>query len=325
MGVIRVNPTTVSQRRITYACCAMGYMDKYLDGLKYGEKACDNNRNLWLYMQWAKSIADRTPLNEDGDWNNDWNNDFNVYGFGQCVSHEFAKKVFEKADCYCDQCGCPPQDESSPFTPPPPPPPFDPCAILPTYSVIAAVDVDQRLIIEAGGPVLGDKYFVVSDSGGSGWTVNTIVTWNGSGWDSFTPANGEVVNAGGTYWVTYDSTTPGLLWPGVTFTWTGIPGGQYIIQSDDPQIASLSGRQVQLQIFGPGGWIPIPGLQPSIPESDIASALSLDAQGLIFTQVSATYILGDCSWPGPIGTIEPPNCTFPRDHDCLSHSTQSHS
>ena len=296
----------IGQRRITYACCAMSYMGKYIDSLKYGGDSCNKNKNLWLYMQWAKTVADRVPTSTEGD--------------GGCVTWDFAKQVFAKADCFCDQCGCPPQDETIVYPPPP-----DPCAIEPTYDVIAAVDVDQRLIIEAGGPVVGDKYFVVSDSGGSGWTVNTIVTWNGSGWDSFTPANGEVVNAGGTYWVTYDSTTPGLLWPGVTFTWTGIPGGQYIIQSDDPQIASLSGRQVQLQIFGPGGWIPIPGLQPSIPESDIASALSLDAQGLIFTQVSATYILGDCSWPGPIGTIEPPNCTFPRDHDCLSHSTQSHS
>lgn len=320
MGLMKINPVSIGQRRINYACCAMSYMDKYINALKFGDKSCETNRNLWLYMLWAKSIADRTPFFEDGDWNIDFNNDFNVFGFGQCVSHDFARQVFEKADCYCDQCGCPPQDETIVYPPPP-----DPCSIAPTYTVIGAVDVDQRLIIEAGGPSVGDKYFVVSDSGGSGWSVNTIVTWNGTGWDSFTPANGEVVDAGGTFWVTYDSTTPGLLWPGVTFTWTGIPGEQYIIQSDDPQIAGFSGRQVQLQIFGPGGWIPIPGLQPYIPEADIASALPLDAQGLIFTQVSATYIFGDCSWPGPIGTIEPPNCTFPRDHDCLSHSTQSHS
>lgn len=302
---MQITDAVIGQRRITYICCAMGAMDKYINALKYGDKQCGNYRNIWLYLLWAKSVADRTPLSTEDNG---------------CVSYDFARQVFKKADCYCDQCGCPPQDDTIVYPPPP-----DPCAITPTYTVIGAVDVDQRLIIEAGGPSIGDSYFVVSDSGGFGWTVNTIVTWNGTGWDSFTPANGEVVDAGGTFWVTYDSTTPGLLWPGVTFTWTGIAGGQYIIQSDDPQIAGFSGRQVQLQIFGPGGWIPIPGLQPFIPEADIASALPLDAQGLIFTQVSATYIFGDCSWPGPIGTIEPPNCTFPRDHDCLSHSTQSHS
>lgn len=317
---MQINPVSVGQRRITYACCAMSYMDKYINNLKFGDKNCQTNRNLWLYMLWAKSVADRTPFFEDGDWNNDFNNDFNVYGFGQCVSHDFARQVFEKADCYCDQCGCPPQDETIVY------PPVDPCAITPAYTVISAVDTGSQASIQAGPPNVGDSYFVVTNNApGISWVVNTVVTWGGSGWVTVTPANGEVVNASGTYWVTYNGITPGLLWPGVTFTWVGLPGGQYEIQSDAPQIAGFSGRQVQVQIFGPGGWIPVPGLQPFIPEVDIATPLLLDAQGLIFTEVSATYILGDCSWPGPVGTIEPPECTFPRDHSCSSHSTQSHS
>ena len=299
--MIRMGPNSIGQRRITYACCAMGYMSKYLNGLKYGDKSCENNKRLWLYMQWAKSIADRTPLTENGDWNNDWNEDFNVYGFGQCVSHDFASQVFEKADCYCAQCGCPPEDETIVYPPPP-----DPCAITPTYSVIAVVDVDQRLIIEGNGPVLGDNYFVVTDSGGSGWTVNTIVTWNGSGWDAITPVNGEVVSAGGTGWVTYANDEPGLLFPAVTATLVNNPNGAYIIQSDDPQTALYSGRNVRLEILTPGGWIAIPQYQPFIPEVNIASPIPFDSAGTNFTQIRAAYVDGDCTYQGPTGTVVPP-------------------
>lgn len=302
---MQITDAVIGQRRINYICCAMGAMDKYINALKFGDKQCGNYRNIWLYLLWAKSVADRTPLSTEDNG---------------CVSYDFARQVFEKADCYCDQCGCPPQDETIVY------PPVDPCAIIPAYTVISAVDTGSQASIQAGPPNVGDSYFVVTNNApGISWVVNTVVTWGGSGWVTVTPANGEVVNASGTYWVTYNGTTPGLLLPGVTFTWVGLPGGQYEIQSDAPQIAGFSGRQVQVQIFGPGGWIPVPGLQPFIPEVDIATPLLLDAQGLIFTEVSATYILGDCSWPGPVGTIEPPECTFPRDHSCSSHSTQSHS
>ena len=301
-----ITDEVIGQRRINYICCALGYLGKYSRGLKYGDKDCGKNRDLWLYMLWAKSVADRTAMTGES--------------CGKCVTDEMASAVFSKADCYCSQCGCPPEDDTIVYPPPP-----DPCAPTIDETVIAAVDVDERLIIESQGPVIGDRYFVVSDSGGSGWTVNTIVTWNGSGWDSVTPANGTIVDCGGTLWVTYANDEPGLLYPGVTFTWVGLPGSQYIVQSDDPQIAAYSGRQVQLDIFGPGGWTPIPGLQPSIPESDIAGALPLDAQGLIFTSVRSTYILGDCSWEGPIGNIEPPGCVFPRSHDCNDHDTNDHS
>lgn len=298
---MKINPVSIGQRRINYACCAMSYMDKYINGLKFGDKNCQTNRNLWLYMLWAKSVADRTPFFEDGDWNTDFNNDFNIYGFGQCVSHDFARQVFEKADCYCDQCGCPPEDETIVYPPPP-----DPCAITPTYVVIGAVDVDQRLIIEAGGPSIGDKYFVVSDSGGFGWTVNTIVTWNGTGWDSFTPANGEVVDAGGTFWVTYDSTTPGLLFPGVTATLVNLPGSLYIIQTDDQQISQYTNRNVRLEMLTPGGWVSIPAYAPFIPEANITNPIPFDPGNLEFSAVRAVYIDGDCSYEGPFATIVPP-------------------
>ena len=298
---MKINPVSIGQRRINYACCAMSYMDKYINALKFGDKSCETNRNLWLYMLWAKSIADRTPFFEDGDWNTDFNNDFNVFGFGQCVSHDFARQVFEKADCYCDQCGCPPQDETIVYPPPP-----DPCSIAPTYTVIGAVDVDQRLIIEAGGPSVGDKYFVVSDSGGSGWSVNTIVTWNGTGWDSFTPANGEVVDAGGTFWVTYDSSTPGLLFPGVTATLVNLPGSLYIIQTDDQQISQYTGRNVRLEMLTSGGWVSIPAYAPYIPEANITNPIPFDPGSLEFSAVRAVYIDGDCSYEGPFATIVPP-------------------
>jgi len=283
---MQITDEVIGQRRITYICCAMSAMAKYLVGKKYGDASCDKWRKQWLYLLWAKSVADRTPLSTETSG---------------CVSYETASAVFEKADCYCAQCGCPPEDDTIIY-----PPPSDPCAVTATYTVIGAVDVDERLIIEAAGPVIGDSYFVVSDSGGSGWTVNTIVTWNGSGWDSFTPTNGDVVDAGGVFWVTYANDEPGLLFPGVTATLVNNPDGAYIIQSDDPQIALYSGRNVRLEILTPGGWIAIPQYQPFIPEVQIASPIPFDSTGTNFTQIRAAYVDGDCTYQGPTGTVVPP-------------------
>ena len=315
MGLMVINLASVEQRRINYACCALGYMAKYLQNQKYGDKSCEQNRNLWLYMLWAKSVADRTPYFENGDWNYDWNNDFNVYGFSECVTHDFAQQVFAKADCYCDQCGCPPQDESSDF------PPTETCDPQVDYTVIRAVDVSERVAIEAAGPTIGDKYIVVTDTGGMGWTVNTIVEWNGSGWDQTTIAIGQNTLASNTgdLWTTPVVGLPGLLYPTVTMTFFAAPG-QYIFQSDYPQVSQYAGRTAMVELLTPGGWV----MLFQGPEADLASPQVYDLSGFSFTSVRATYTLGDCSWTSENGSIGPLGCTLPRDHDCNDHDTSAH-
>lgn len=288
-------------RRINYACCALDYLSKYLNRSKYGDKDCGKYRRLWLYMLWAKSVADRTPQDENDSG---------------CLTYEFAKQVFKKADCYCSSCGCPDDGEGSTY---PPPPGF--CDPTVTYNVIDAVDTGDQATIEAGPPAIGDSYFVVtSNAPGITWAVNQVVTWNGTGWD--TDINGYyqiVQTSAGVYWTTLDGVTPGLLYPPITMTFTG--PGFYDIQTTAPQISQYTGRTVIIQLLTTGGWQN--ALQ--LPEADITTPYAFDASGFSFTSVSAFYIYGDCSWQAPIGTIIPTNCIFPRDHDCNDHDTQDHS
>jgi hypothetical protein len=53
--------TDIGVRRINYACCSLEYLKKYVKARKYGDKSCDINRRLWLYMLWAKGVMDNTP------------------------------------------------------------------------------------------------------------------------------------------------------------------------------------------------------------------------------------------------------------------------
>ncbi len=290
----------IGVRRTNYACCALDYLSKYIKEQKYGKDGCDKYRRLWLYMLWAKSVADRTPQ---------------VEGQDGCVDYEFAKKVFKKADCYCSSCGCPEDGEGSSY---PPPPGF--CDPVVRYTAIAAVDTGSQATIEAGPPAVGDTYFVTTnDSAGITWAINQIVTWNGTGWNVVVNPNQSVVLAGGEYWTTFDGVTPGLLYPPITMTFTG--PGFYDIQTTAPQIAGFSGRTIIVQLLTGGGWQN--ALQ--IPEGDIVAPYAFDATGFSFTAVSALYVSGDCQWQAPIGIIIPSGCTFPRDHDCLDHNLADHS
>lgn len=289
----------IAARRTLYACCALSRLQAYLKAKKYGDASCaEKERCLWILMLWAKSVADRTPLSTED--------------FGKCVTQEFAEQVFDKADCYCDVCGCGP--DSTPY------PPVDPCIRLSTYSAIAAVDVDEKTQIEIDGPVVGDAYYVVTDSGGTwGSGINSIQTWNGTGWDEVIPAAGEYTDIGGTFWTVTSLGIPGLADPTVTATWVG-PPDLYFLQSDYPIIAAASNRTATAQVFGMGGWVPIfVG-----PESDLASPFPFNITGYQMDNVAVTYVTPEgCAYSAG-GGIVPDGCVFPGDHSCDSHNTESH-
>ena len=290
----------IASRRILYACCALSRLSAYLKAKKYGDTKCaDNEKRLWIFMLWAKSIADNTPLSTED--------------FGKCVPAAFAEAVFRKADCYCDVCGCGPT--TTPY------PPVDPCIRLSTYSAIAAVDVDERVAIENLPPDVGDAYYIVTDSGGTwGSGVNWIQTWNGTGWDEVEVAAGEYVDIGGVLWTVTTDLIPGLADPTVTVTWVG-PPDLYFLQSDYPIIAEASTRTVTIQVFGVGGWVPIfIGL-----ESIIADPFPFNITGYQMDNIAVLYTTSaGCSYPAG-GSIYPPDCGLPRDHDCADHDTSDHS
>lgn len=290
-------------RRVNYACCSLTYLGKMVKAQRYGDVECAaSEKKMWLYMLWAKSVMDRTPTGSETN---------------KCVDIDLAEAVAKIADCFCTVCGPPPNNV--PF------PPVDPCAIDVALTVIAAVDVADRATIEGDGPSIGDAYLVVTDTGGTEWTINTIQTWNGAGWDSTAVVDGEIIATeeipDPAYWVTFGgSGEPGLLFPTVTATWVGLPD-LYVIQSDYPQTSSVLGRTAIIDVFGSGGWYGI----LNVPEADLVDPIPFNITGYDMTNLRVTYVLGDCSWKTGDGEIYPPGCTFPRDHSCLSHSTLSHS
>ncbi len=383
----------IGVRRINYACCAQSYLKKYVKARKYGDKSCDINRRLWLYMLWAKSVMDRTPQDaseqdgamvvagagtagvngtyvpngenaentiyslstdantylhqEEGLWHLeidaspyyyqvapltpvDTPAEVTTWGANlgalpvptvtlqtttSCVTWAFAQAVMQKADCFCETCGC----GESPY-----PPPADFCAPTVSNSALDVVDTGDEAAITAGPPAVGDKYFVVTNNApGITWVKNQVVTWNGATWDAeVNPYQGVVADLSTspqTLWTTYDNVTPGLLFPPITMTFVG--PATYEFQTTTPQIAAYTGRTVQILLLTTGGWVAV----AQIPEADIVAPYSFDATGFTFSEVSAMYIAGDCSWIAPIGQILPAGCTFPRDHCCIDHNTADHS
>jgi hypothetical protein len=272
----------VVNRRSTYACCALDYLHKYTVANTYGDAKCA--KESWekaVYMKWAADMMCQTPVldGEDG-----------------CNSIEFATKVADKADCYCKQCGC------EPVSPTLPPVPND-CTITPDYTVLDTVDVDERLVIEADTPTVGDSYYVVTDSGGSGWTVNTIVTWNGGGWDEVTVLQGQVVFSSGTnlYWTPGANDEPGPLFPTLTGFLVSFDN-QYVIQSAAPQIAIQSTRTVLVRGYVNGVWQII----FSGPETALAVPTTYDFNTLPITALQVVYFVSNgCSYTAG-ATVVPP-------------------
>lgn len=56
-----ITDLSISAARTLFACCSLNYLNEYRKAANYGEEdICD--RNLWIYMLWAKGIMSRTPL-----------------------------------------------------------------------------------------------------------------------------------------------------------------------------------------------------------------------------------------------------------------------
>jgi hypothetical protein len=287
----------ILSRRTSYACCALDYLDRHAQAHIYGDKKCaDTNWRLFIYLK----LAQRTMC---------------TAGDGGCTSLSVASAIADVADCLCDTCGCP--DPDNPQGPYPPS-----CEIVPDYTVIAAVDAVLQLEIELAGPEVGDAYLVAWDTGGTGeWLVNTIVTWNGTGWDSVALLNGQiVVDEGGAYWTTLGFNTPGLLYPGIDIVLISAPS-QYTVQSVAPQIALFSGRTVMVEGLTPSGWV----VMYQGPEFNIAAPFPVNLNGISFTYVRASYIDANGCIGTQTGNGEVVGCPEDRDHDCLDHDLQDHS
>lgn len=282
----------ILQRRNSYGCCSLSYLAEYIQARTYGDAACmEKNRRLWLFLLWAKGVADRTPLSTET--------------FGKCVSNAFAQQVFAKADCYCDQCGCPAED----------------CVRIPSFEVIAAVAVSQRAAIESGPPDVGDSYFVVTGTTDGVWTVGSVYVWNGTGWDGTVVQSGQWVLVGGaTFWRLGQGGVPGPADPPVTATYVD-PPGYWTIQSDYPSIAQNSSRTAYVTAFGPGGW----QIVWQGTEAELASPIPFPIVGYDMSNLGVIYVgnqfdgVGDCEYTAG-GSIQPPNCGNPHDHNCADHN-----
>lgn len=279
-------------------CCALSAYSESNTEASFGQTGCANKayrRGLWL--TWAQGIfcGTVTAANEDG-----------------CYSKACASKVAKVVDCHCE-CPCPPAEP-------------DPCAVIVNYSVVAAVAVSDRATVEAIPPQLNDRWFVSSGTTDGVWTLNEVVTWNGSGWDTLNLPSGQIVETDADVYWTTDGQTPGLLYPTVTATFQS--PGVYDVVSDYPSIAAISDRTVIIQTFGiidtgqfqQVGWTTV----LTVAEQVIAEPYPFNFTGITLDAIRAIYVDGQCQNTSENGNIEPPGCVFPGDHDCDDHQITSH-
>lgn len=289
-------------------------MSKYVSEIRFGDKSCEANKRLWLYMLWASGVADNTPFFEDGDWSNDFNIDFNTYDPTRCGTHNFAMDVFAKADCVCTSCTGP--GGSQPYNG------DQSCNINVIDFVIDGVAVSARAAIEAAGPSIGDSYLVVSGISDIVWSVGLIYTWNGTGWDSQVPNVGSIIEAqtipSPTYWLIPAAGQPGNLFPPLDVIWDPITG-TYIFTSEYPLVNTYMNRDVIIEVMsGNNGWVTIFVGQ----ETALANPLTLNLGGLNPTQTRVVYYKDNCQWES-IDSATPPfgfcgvlNATYTTDSDC---------
>jgi len=277
-----ISDNQILAARINFACCEIDYLRSYVKALTFGDVSCaEEQRRKWLYMKWAARIMRSTRTSTETT--------------GGCVTKEYANDVYCKAGCYC-KCGCGPGYAPLEGTL---------CDPVPEHTVLEAVDVNQRAAIESGPPAEGDAYLVVAneDSLVDEWSVNTIQTWDGLGWVEQELANNQIVLAEdtGDFWITYNSTTPGLLFPALVVTASG-PLGDYEIVSQYPATAATSGRTVYVSIL-------INGMNATLyygPESHFATPQEYSFGSAEVSSISVTYISGNCETI-VVSEVEPPD------------------
>lgn len=258
--------TEIAAFRITMSCCALDALDRYVEAMTYGDLECaKKERGTWLLLSWAAQVFMDVQL--EGET-------------GGCTTRAYASKVYNKVKCFCD-CGC----GGSTF-------PSVPCGPVVADTVIAAVDVNQRPAIEAGPPAVGDSYLVVTnvDNLSDVWGTNSIQTWSGSAWTPVGVVNGEVTQATdtGVFWVTYNSTTPGWLYPELLATLVG-SAGEYEIVSQYPATSTFGGRTIAIRAIAGGQWVTV----FTGPESAIATTAIYSFGGPAIG-LEVIYYEGDC-------------------------------
>ncbi len=293
-----INDATIRAARTLFACCSFEYLRKYSVAQMYGEKDM-YNRNLWLYMLWAKSVMSRTDIGSETDG---------------CVTREFADDVFQKAKCFCEMCLC---GESTPT-------PVD-CTITTDFTVDLAVDATDLAAAQAAHEVEGYTIFIATFPGiGYNPTPGQITTYTSGVWQSVAVPDGNIVldSNTGTYWVSHPYPTwPLMLFPAVNGDNNG--GGSYSIVSQFPPQAAGSQRVaiVEMSIDGTTWDEVFNG-----PESDLAVPYSLVLSESGYTQTRVTYVSGSCTYQYYDGFLldnNPPASARSLQGDCnyIANST----
>lgn len=178
------------------------------------------------------------------------------------------------------------------------------CDPLAQMTVIAAVATVDRATIEAAGPEEGDTYIVVSGNQNV-WNIGTIVTWNGTGWDTAWPHGGTVFLAdeSGAYWLFDNVGGFALLAPPLTVTYDE-EGNGFTLVSLYPFVNSNGVRQATIIGTMDGDEVNV----YNGPESYLSAPRHFDL-GAPVTNMQVVYEAGRCAWTASVeegaGTIFP--------------------
>lgn len=207
----------IRSRRMRFGCCALDYLDKYIEASIHGDIKCARlNWGMYLKMWFAKCVMDNTAIGSES----------------KCGTVAYATKIAKKYDCFCN-CPCPQtQDED--------------CVIDVAFTVIDAISFDDL----PAEPEDGDNYLITE-----GDFTGRIATWQ-SGDDaqwiiSVVGVFNVVQTEAGVYYINIGN-GPGLLFPSLTMELTGGPETWTVSIVNDYD--TTTGRAIQLEGLGSNGW-----------------------------------------------------------------------
>ena len=265
-----ISQESINKRKAAYMVCYANATWSRHQAIMFGNEAARlEHENKMITLAWAMNIL--CGYSPEGE----------CIG-SRTVTYDEVCCAVKIADPCCVSNACS-EDEV-------PQPSCDPAIV---NTVLSAVQVSDRATIEAGPPANGDSYYVVGGTVPNVWSLNEIVTWNGSGWDAITPGDGDVIRVldTNTLWTVLDSTTPGMLYPPVVAELVG-GGGLYSIVSAYPQISANAGRDVELKGLINGSWVTLylgPESAMAIPSNYLFGSTQV-------TNLVVVYLSGACRW-----------------------------